>query len=149
VFGPLALLVYASLRNYSELAPAVRRSLAAFACTACVLAASARMPSQANYIKYLDELSEEIEVLDEAMTYVPEDASVAATAFLVAHLAERDTVYEIGNTYDISDKMDDIEYIVIDLRYTEWDALPAKYAKLGYIPVFRDDNVVCVMKKSK
>ena len=88
-------------------------------------------------------------MLDEAMTYVPDDAPVAATAFLVAHLAERDTVYEIGNTYDISDKMDDIEYIVIDLRYTEWDALPAKYAKLGYIPVFRDDNVVCVMKKSK
>ncbi|MBQ1212757.1 MAG: DUF2079 domain-containing protein [Clostridia bacterium] len=149
VFGPLTLLVYASLINYSELAPAVRRSLAAFACTACVLAASARMPSQANYIKYLDELSEEIEVLDEAMTYVPDDAPVAATSFLLAHLAERDVVYEIGNTYDISDKMDDIEYIVIDLRYTEWDALPAKYAKLGYIPVFRDDNVVCVMKKSK
>lgn len=148
VFGTLALLIYAAMLNYSELTASVRRSLAAFACTACVLAASARMPSQANYIKYLDELSEEIAVLDEAMTYVPEDASVAATTFLVAHLSERDVIYEIGNTYDISDKLDSVEYLVIDLRYTEWDALPAKYARLGYIPVFRDDDIVCVMKRS-
>ncbi len=149
VFGSLALLVYASLVNYKELAPKARRSLASFACTACVLAASARMPSQLYYVKYLDELSDEIEVLDEAMTYVPDDASVAATTFLVAHLSERDVIYELGNTYDISDKIDSVEYLVIDLRYTEWDTLPAKYAKLGYIPVYRDDDVVCVMKKSR
>lgn len=149
VFGTLALLIYAALVNYSELADTARRSLASFACAACILAASARMPSQMNYVKYLDELSEEIEVLDEAMTYIPEGASVASTTFLLAHLSNRDVVYEIGNTYDISDKLDGVEYLVIDLRYTEWDALPAKYANLGYIPVFRDDNVVCVMKKSR
>ncbi len=147
VFGTLALLVYAAMLNYKELSPKVRRSLASFACTACVLAASARMPSQLNYVKYLDELSEEIVALDEAMTYVPKDASVAATTFLVAHLSERDVIYEIGNTYDISDKLDGVEYLVIDLRYTEWDALPAKYARLGYYPVFEIDDIVCVMRK--
>ncbi|MBQ2733621.1 MAG: DUF2079 domain-containing protein [Clostridia bacterium] len=141
VFGTLALLMYAALINYSELAPSARRSLATFACTACVLAASARMPSQLAYVKYNTELAEEIEALDEAMTYVPDDASVSASTFIVAHLANRDVIYEIED-------MQETDYVVIDLRYAEWDIYESKYAALGYYPVFDVDNIVCVMKKN-
>jgi len=144
VFGPLALLIYAAMLNYAELGATVRRSLATFACTACVLAASMRVPTQSAYIKYLETDAKTIAVLDEAMSYIPEDATVSASPFLVAHLADRDVLYEISNTYKIEEQTD---YAVIDMRYAESDPYPAKYKILGYTVVFEVEDIVCIMKK--
>ena len=44
--------------------------------------------------------------------------------------------------------MQETDYVVIDLRYAEWDIYESKYAALGYYPVFDVDNIVCVMKKN-
>jgi len=142
VFGSLALLFYLAMLNYADLKSSVRRSLVTLACTACMLTASARMPSHIRYITYMDTLSVEIEALDEAMTYVPDDVSVSASTFIVAHLANRQEIYEIED-------MQETDYVVADLRYAEWDAYPAKYADLGYVVVFEVDDIVCVMKKSR
>ena len=51
-------------------------------------------------------------MLDEAVSSVPENASVTATTFLCPALSNRDVLYELYYT----DKESETEYTVLDLR---------------------------------
>ena len=85
---------------------------------------------------------EEMETfLEEA---VPEDASVAASAFLLPHIADRDEIYEV---YYHKNKPD-VEYVVLDARYTaDFDKFYAAYTNLGYTVVDQLDTRIVILKQ--
>jgi hypothetical protein len=75
---------------------------------------------------------------------VPEDASVAASAFLLPHIADRDEIYEV---YYHKNKPD-IEYVVLDARYTaDYEKFLAAYTAQGYTIVDRLDNRIVILKQ--
>ncbi len=141
VFGSLALLVYASVLNYTELASA-RRYLAALAVCAALLTASMRFSRHSSYLSYPKYFAAETEIIGRGIALVPEGESVSVSTFLAANLSNRRELYLIEG-------MRETDWVVVDLRYGEWQKYPGEYAKLGYETVFREDGYVCVMKKGK
>jgi uncharacterized membrane protein len=146
-FGVAAFLVYAMLKNLPEIeSENVRRTLLSVAAAACLcsylITAGPLVSSRIKNWKENHETFEEMEAfLEEA---VPEDASVAASTFLLPHIADRDEIYEV---YYHKNKPD-IEYVVLDARYkTDYDKFYTAYTKLGYTIVDRLDNRIVILKQ--
>lgn len=140
VYGTLALLFYLSVLNFSELPDGGRRMLGTLACAATLLSASARMPDQLRQLSAPSDYAADIAVLDEALSFVPDGASVSCSTFLSPHLADREECYLI-------ELMKQTDYAVVDLRYGEWDSYPDKYRKIGYTTVYRADGIVEVLQR--
>ena len=80
------------------------------------------------------------QILDEQ---IPKDASVNCSTFLLAHLADRSEVYEIGYHKD----KPDVDYVVIDARYSDWRQAVNAYAAQGYEGVFYEKGRIAILKK--
>ena len=113
-FGSTALLVYLTLVNLADLRISLRRTLAlagavavSAACFGAVVAPKAAgYPAKA--IRYRDYYQS----LREALSQIPEDASVAATTFYTTPLSQRETVYDIR--YSSREHVLQCRYIVLD-----------------------------------
>ena len=74
---------------------------------------------------------------------IPKNASVSASTFLIAHLSNRDIIYEDyyhGN-------VDDIEYVVFDTRDEEYKTYYDSYLKQGYYIFDKYEDMIIVLKK--
>lgn len=140
VYGSLALLFYLSVLNFSDLSDGARRMLGTLACSATLLATAARAPAQLSYLSYPETYAEEIGILNEAIALVPDGVSVSCSTFLSPHLADRKECYLI-------ELMKETEYVVVDLRYGEWDSYVAKYQNLGYESVYHASKVCEVLRR--
>lgn len=146
-FGVAAFLIYAMLKNLPEISSSdVRRTLLSIATAACLcsylVVVYPMVGSRAELWKDEKDHFEEMETfLEEA---VPEDASVAASAFLLPHIADRDEIYEV---YYHKNKPD-VEYVVLDARYTaDFDKFYAAYTNLGYTVVDQLDTRIVILKQ--
>lgn len=142
VYGSSAFLIYLSIMNTCDLPSKLQKKLmlcALFATFICF--SSACMGYTQNYNIYKNQ-KEKIAVINEAISLIPDDASVTASTFLVAPLYDRDVIYQ----YEYTDKQ--TEYIVLDLRYVN-----KKYNIDDYIDnedyeeVYLDKTVIAVFKK--
>ena len=146
-FGVAAFLIYAMLKNLPEIeVPDVRRTLLSIAAAACLCSYLITVvPLVGPRIKNWKENKgyyEEMETFLEET--IPDDASVAASAFLLAHIADRDEIYEV---YYHKNKPD-IEYVVLDARYTtDFEKFYTIYTDLGYTVAARLDNRIVVLKQ--
>ena len=146
-FGIAAFLVYAMLKNLPEIESAnVRRTLLCVAAAGCLcsylMAAGPLVGNRMKMWKIDGERYEEMEAyLEEA---VPDDVSVAASTFLLPHIADRDEIYEV---YYHKNKAD-VEYVVLDARYkTDFDKFYKAYTNQGYTEVDRLDNRIVILKQ--
>ena len=98
------------------------------------------MPDQLRQLSAPSDYAADIAVLDEALSLVPDGASVSCSTFLSPHLADREECYLI-------ELMKQTDYAVVDLRYGEWDSYPDKYRKIGYTTVYRADGIVEVLQR--
>jgi hypothetical protein len=85
------------------------------------------------YIGFYNRSAEKRAQINYAVSLVPKDSSVAATAFFVADFSDHDILYEIERT----DK--EAEYYVLDLRqssnkYSITDYLNSRYEEIYYEP---------------
>ena len=146
-FGVAAFLIYAMLKNLPEIeVPNVRRTLLSLAAAACLCSylvtvvplVSPRIKNWTESEAYYTEMET---FLQES---IPEAASVAASAFLLAHIADRDEIYEVF----YHQNKPDVEYVVLDARYTaDYEKFLAAYTALGYTEVDRLDNRIVVLKQ--
>jgi len=146
-FGVAAFLIYAMLKNLPEIeAPNVRRTLLSVAAAACLCSylitayplLDARLRNWSQNHEKFDEMEAFLEET------VPEDASVAASTFLLPHLADRDEIFEV---YYHKNKPD-VEYVVLDARYVDdYEKFYKAYTKLGYTVVDRLDDRIVVLKQ--
>ena len=145
-FGVAAFLVYAMLKNLPEIeSENVRRTLLSVAAAACLcsylITAGPLVASRIKNWKENHETFEEMEAfLEEA---VPEDASVAASTFLLPHIADRNEIYEV---YYHKNKPD-IEYVVLDTRYSSYKQFYEAYTEHGYTVVAQLDTRIMILQQ--
>ena len=74
---------------------------------------------------------------------IPEDASVAASTYLLPHIADRDEIFEVH----YHKNKPDIEYVVLDLRYASYEKFYYQYLAHGYTVVAELENRIVVLKQ--
>lgn len=114
-YGSAAFLFYLMIMNYSEMKPGFRSKVLAVAATSSILMFMCNTYYRADGFKNYaaDKKSGSIEVIDEALELVPEDASVAVSTFFLPNLYDHREIYE----YESTQYRDEVEYVVLDLRF--------------------------------
>lgn len=145
-FGISAFLFYLTVLNLADRKPRKQKFLAmASAVVAVIFAFSALLPSLDHYATRYRTEQDTLNTISKALEYVPEDASVTATAFLVVPLSQRNEIYELEYHDAIT-----TDYLVLDLRSSSNKIINAageKYMNAGYQLVTKTDNVIAVYKK--
>jgi uncharacterized membrane protein len=129
-FGILAFLFYATVQNLPELSSGIRTRALALALSGCLCFFSAAiLPSLGYYVETYAAEKDHYKEMEKALDLIPKDASVSASTFLLAHVADRAVVYE---TYYHGNKTD-VDYVALDLRYESEDSQTIRYYELrGY-----------------
>ena len=144
-FGTTAFLFYLWVQNAAELPQGHRRNPLLFgAAAACLLYITAVIPRLESYTVNAVKNHEMYTSMASMLDTVPDTASVTASSMLVAHLAQRDVIYE--DTYR---KTPDTDYVVLDMRMpfrTASEAYEALCAEHGYITVDYSDEIVILKK---
>ncbi len=150
-FGISAFLFYLAVLNLSELKPSFIRSFIPRIAlvSAMLMFVIVAVPKYSNYIKKYEENKELYDRIDYALEEVlPEDASVTCSTFLLAHVASRDTVYEVGYHKENNEYKTDTEFIVLDIRsgYAKSSLEIAEFfISNGYTEFYRDDDAVLIL----
>lgn len=125
-YGTLAFIIYAALMNYSELSDRFKKTAGAFALCACVLLYTRTVTNRSDYLKNYLASRESHDEVRQALTEIPESASVSATTFFVATCSQRDVLYDMQTSaFEKSDIV--TEYVALDLRYSAGRELNKEY----------------------
>ncbi len=149
-FGITAFLFYATVSNLGErrenAAPRRLLPLAAAACLCFYLFTA--FPTLGTYAgMYRDNRADYIQ-MEEALDALPSDAALSVSTMLLAHVADRDTVYEI----DYHGNAADVDYVVFDLRYTSQSELLTRktaYFRMGYTVHQEIDGLLLILAKGQ
>ena len=142
-FGSASLLFYMSMVFLKEKSKNRGRTLSMMAVVSFIFFVSC-MTQRTEYIKdyYKPQYRRVYDIMDEALSHVPEDAEVTAGTFLCGKLSDRDVIYEDFYT----DK--ETEYLVLDLRGTDYNYdLEQFYHEKGYETVSYTEGVIAVFRK--
>lgn len=130
-FGITAFFFYAAVLNLKELPRPSRRFFAAFAAGAGVLMLIlSPLATVSSNVRHWKSQRGTYTHMEQVLREIPEDASVTASAFLLAHLADRDILYE-----DFYHKEPSTAFLVLDIRggVSDSDAtLRDTYLAAGY-----------------
>ena len=74
---------------------------------------------------------------------VPDDVSVAASTYLLPHIADRSEIYEV---YYHKNKPD-VEYVVLDTRYSSYKPFYEAYIEHGYTAVAQLDTRIMILQQ--
>lgn len=147
-FGVTAFLLYLWVQNIAETPKKQSRNPLLFSvAAACLLYITAVIPRLEGYVKNAIVNYDEHNRMIAALDTVPDDVSVTASTFLIAHLADRDVIYE--DTYR---KEPDTEYVVLDNRkaYREKaQAYQTVCIKAGYHVTLSTNEVIILQSKSE
>ncbi len=150
-FGISAFLFYLTVINVADLKPSFSRGfLTRFAVIAAVLMFTiVAIPKYSSYIERYDNNKEVYAKIDYALEEVlPEDASVTCSSFLLAHIADRDTIYELNYHKENKEFKTDTEYIVLDIRsgYAKASLEAAEFfISKGYTEFYKEDGAVLIL----
>lgn len=143
-FGITAFLMYATVVNVSEMGSKLKRYLGVLACVATIIIFVGFAPAKMGpYIQYWSDTHEEYSKMDDILEeYIPDDASVACTTYLVPQLYKRAEIYETFYHKENGKAKTDVDYVVFLMRgsYVEESRKEAKpYIKAGYEEVYNGD----------
>lgn len=144
-FGSGAALIYISAVNYSQLKEKTKSAkkiiLTAAACAVIMLIGT--HSQRLDYFVQYERNKAQREAVNYALTYVPENASVCASTFLVPDLSQRDEVYQLEVTKRTA------EYYVLDLRYTSDEFSVSDYQAPRYETVYIEDGIIAIFKDTE
>lgn len=145
-FGIIAFLVYAAIQNLPELAYPTRKTLLSIAAVACCCVYMVSVvPTVTTYVNRWKNGREKYTEMMEILDTIPEDASVAANTFLIAHIADRDEIYEL-KYHGVST---DVDYVIYDMS-REYDvAQMNKYLARGYKIEEYHEGKLAILKKAE
>ena len=111
-FASLAFCLYLYVQNLADRPLQKQRNLLLFSVvSSCFLYAMIVMPKIETYVGRWINDSDTYIAMEAVLDEIPQEASVTASTMLVAHLAQRDVIYE-----DFYHKEPDTDYIVLDMR---------------------------------
>ena len=143
-FGIVAFLIYAAILNAADLRSGARRYLFVIACVCSfILYIGLVMGTQTYLVKNQMDFKDVYDKMDDVLCeYIPDDASVACTTYLVPHLASRDEIYETYYHKKNGKAKTDVDYaaFIISGSYElQSTREAADYFSAGYKEVYRDD----------
>ena len=145
-FATVAFFFYATVKNLPEMAPLTRRNLLSLAAAGCCCIYLVTVcPKYATYTERWENNKQTYLQMEEILDTVPEDASVACSTFLLAHLADRNEIYEIGE----HDNKPDVDFVVLDARYSSSNEYLRAYAEQGYTLYSHHPNLITVLQKGE
>ena len=104
--------LYLYVQNIAERPLSRQRNLLLFSVvSACFLYATIVMPKIETYVGRWIKDSDTYIAMEAVLDEIPQEASVTASTMLVAHLAQRDVIYE-----DFYHEDPDTDYVVLDMR---------------------------------
>ena len=141
-FGSGALLFYSAVVNYSSL-PKNRGKLllCAALCSLIVFMGGFFGKTAVFYDHILD--TEKRETINEAIALIPDDASVAASTFILPNVSHRRVVYELETTENKAD------YYVFDLSRDTDEVDVTDFMGREYETLFFEDGIVAVFKSAE
>ncbi len=147
-FGVSAFLIYALVLNLPDLQIPTRRNLLALGAVACCcFYVVTVLPKWDNYVLRWEENRDTYEQMEIYLDEIPEDASLNISTFLLAHVADRDEIYEIGYHGD----KPDIDYVVFDIRPGYFDSKAQEhrdaYLALGYTVKAEHKGYILILEK--
>ena len=128
-YGILSFLIYASILNVEDFNLDFKSIVHTISLSSVFIFYLALvLPPFYSNIRNYKANKEIYESFDTALESIPKDASVLASTFILPHIADRDIIYEL----EYHDYKTDIEYVVIDLRYSAYNAYRNWYRSKGY-----------------
>ncbi len=129
-FGPMAFLFYLSAMNVKDMKPVTSKTLLSIACVAaCSLFVISAVQTFSYYTRITIGSSENIEITNEVLDSIPEEASVIASSYFVPRLSERKIIYSI-NYHEVKEG-EKVDFVIIDTR-ENYEPFLEKYLNLGY-----------------
>ena len=144
-YGSGALLFYAAVLNLADLRERTAVMVMAGAGAAAVVLAAAFTWPRTGIVTAYQTSGETRAAIAEVLAEIPPDASVTADTFLLAHLAERELIFEYPSK-------NETEYVVLDLRFLYGEELTAAeddLAARGYECVCRRDWAAALYKQTE
>lgn len=130
-FAVIAFFFYAAVLNLKDMQKPTRRFFTLFAAGAAVLMCiTAIWPTIRSDMNDYRQNHEKYAHMEQILSEIPRDAPVTASTFLVAHLADREVLYEDYYHQGIT-----TEYLILDIRAglsEKAEALKAQYLEAGY-----------------
>lgn len=142
--GSAAILFYLSVAAYSEMGEKRKKTLICATLCSTVMACSTYLFP--GYLGRTDDVKQRNEEIKQALSVIPDDASVAATDSPAGNLTERDELYYINSANKIySDVPKDVEYYAIR-RGHGWERMEEVIEKLrdtdGLTEIVTTENIV-------
>lgn len=147
-FGIAAFLLYTCILNISDIKKKQRDFISVVATGLSVMMFFALfIPNFSNKLYNQIENKEIYKQMDDVLKSIPDDATVAASTFLIPHLWDREVIYEAYYTMH-----DDFEYLVLDMRAsykTDSERLAAEFEAQGYEPYDLTSDYIHIYKKAQ
>ena len=145
-FGITAFLIYASIINAAELRSEPKRYLFVIACVCSfILYIGLVFGSQTYLVKNQTMFKDTYDKMDEVLCeYIPDDASVACTTFIVPHLASREEIYETYYHKENGKAKTDVDFVVFLMsgNYEQQSTKESRdYLWAGYTQVYKDEMI--------
>ena len=145
-FGITAFLIYASIINAAELKSEPKRYIFVIACVCSfILYIGLVFGSQTYLVKNQALFKDTYDKMDEVLCeYIPDDASVACTTFIVPHLASREEIYETYYHKVNGKAKTDVDFVVFLMSgsYEQQSTKESRdYLWAGYTQVYKDEMI--------
>lgn len=140
-FGSGAFLIYLSLLNISdkkEEKSVEKRALLALSCSVILL--FGLFGGRLGYIRTYSETKSQRAAIGEAFSKVEDGAAVAASAFFVPELSQRDVIFELETTKHL----DECEYVVVDMRRKYDEEI---FKNDDFETIYFRENIAAVLKR--
>lgn len=145
-FGAAAFLFYAAIINLPTLKAPLRRNLLALAAVACCcLYLTTVMPKLSTYTARWERGKDTYVRMEEILDELPEDASLNVSSFLLAHVADRDEVYEVR----YHENKPDVDFVVLDVRSDAQSKVVNAYLKHGYTVYAEHEGLILILQRGE
>ncbi len=145
-FGIIAFLVYVAIMNLPEMHAPNRRILVSIAAAACCcMYLVSVLPKYTTYTQRWETGKDTYRQMDAILDTIPEDASVTCSSFLLAHIADREEIYELKYHGDVGDT----DYVVFDARYKIDEEQLNAYLAQGYVVKEEHKGMILILEKAE
>lgn len=141
-----AFLIYATVLNVQDMQLPTRRTMFSIAIAAsCCLYLTMVLTQFSIQVRWQDN-QEKYAHMESILDTIDPDASVCASTFLVAHLSDREHIYDMNDHQYKAD----VDYVVLDTRYQKDEAERAErlWRSKGYVTYAEAKGLVLVLKFS-
>lgn len=146
VFGTSVCLIYAALINVSEFKADTFRRVVPLMAAVSVLVFTATDTTRLVYCDMYRDNKEDYNRKEAYLDYIPEDASLLCSTFLLPHAANRDNVY-MADEYNYSERTADYDFVAIEKDSSIWkNELCQSFVSRGYTVYAEYESLIVIYK---